>query len=184
MTHFNKFSFIVLSILITGCRFSTETIESHKTPSENEVRDTINKVMNSWHRAATDADFETYFNHMANDGVFLGTDASENWQNKEFRDFSKPYFDKGKAWSFNPLERNIYVDSTKTSVWFDELLQTQMGICRGSGILKMEDNQWKIKHYVLSLAIPNEKVSEVVGLKKEWDSTFVKNVKAGSKSVY
>jgi hypothetical protein len=38
----------------------------------------------------------------------------------------------GKAWNFTVLERHIYFDQSKKA-WFDELLNTQMKICRGSG---------------------------------------------------
>ena len=50
-------------------------------------------------------------------------------------------------------------------VWFDELLSTQMKICRGSGVLVQENGQWKIKHYVLSMTVPNDNVDEVVKIK-------------------
>ncbi len=104
---------------------------------------------------------------------FIGTDATENWQNKEFKNFSKPYFDKGKAWSFTSLQRNIYFSDDSKLAWFDELLNTQMGICRGSGIMKVEDNQWKVSHYVLSITIPNDQVKQTVEIKKEFDSLFI-----------
>jgi hypothetical protein len=32
-----------------------------------------------------------------------------------------------------------------------------MKICRGSGVLVKIDGKWKIKHYVLSMTIPNKK---------------------------
>ena len=123
----------------------------------------------AWHKAAADADFDAYFGMMTSDAVFIGTDATENWQNAAFRSFSKPYFDKGKAWTFTTLERNIYVDANKDIAWFDEHLKTQMGICRGSGVVIRVNGIWKIKHYVLSIAIPNENVSEITAMKKEWD---------------
>ena len=59
---------------------------------------------------------------------------------------------------------------TITKSWFDELLDTQMEICRGSGVLQKVGNQWKVKHYVLSIAIPNNDVDAVTNLKKESDS--------------
>ncbi len=40
-----------------------------------------------------------------------------------------------------------------------------MNICRGSGVLVQENGEWKIKHYVLSMTIPNENVDEVVKIK-------------------
>ena len=105
--------------------------------------------------------------------VFIGTDATENWTKNEFANFSKPFFDKGKAWSFIPLERNIYINDAKNFVWFDELLNTWMGICRGSGVLEKQQNTWVIKHYVLSVAIPNNDVQSVILAKKKSDSIFL-----------
>jgi len=130
----------------------------------------INTVLDAWHKAAADADFDTYFSKMTDAGIFIGTDATENWQNEAFKKFSKPYFDKGKAWSFTALERNVYVSEYGDIAWFDELLDTQMELCRGSGVLKKVNDTWKISHYVLSIAIPNDNVKEVVKLKQANDS--------------
>lgn len=138
----------------------------------------VSTVMDAWHQAAADADFEAYFSRMTDDGVFIGTDAMENWQNADFKEFSKPYFDKGKAWSFTALQRNIYFNEAKDMAWFDELLDTQMKLCRGSGVLKKIDGEWKIAHYVLSIAVPNENVDAVVSLKKEKDSVITQQLKA------
>lgn len=135
-----------------------------------DTQKNINTVLDAWHNAASNANFDNYFELMTPDGVFLGTDAAENWQNKAFRDFSKPYFDRGKAWSFASIERNVYINETNDFAWFDELLDTQMKLCRGSGVLKKVDGKWKIAHYVLSITVPNENVDELVELKKEKDS--------------
>ncbi len=137
----------------------------------------IGKVLDSWHLAAANADFDTYFGKMTKDGVFVGTDAMENWQNEEFRTFSKPYFDRGKAWNFTAVQRNIYLDEAKNFAWFDELLDTQMKICRGSGVLIKENGQWKIAHYVLSIAVPNENVDELVQIKEKKDDKLLMELK-------
>lgn len=141
----------------------------------------IHKTLDAWHKAAATANFDAYFGLMTTDGVFIGTDATENWQQKAFKEFSKPYFDRGKAWNFTAIERNIYVNPSKDFAWFDELLDTQMEICRGSGVLKKVDGKWKIAHYVLSIAIPNENVDAVVALKKEKDGQLKKTLKAKKK---
>ncbi len=146
---------------------------SNKIVDINSEKSRINTNLDLWHKAAAEANFDAYFNLMTFDGVFIGTDATENWQNKEFKNFSKPYFDKGKAWSFTSLQRNIYFSDDSKLAWFDELLNTQMGICRGSGIMKVEDNQWKVSHYVLSITIPNDQVKQTVEIKKEFDSLFI-----------
>lgn len=143
---------------------------------KNEIKH-AGETLDAWHAAAGDADFEAYFGLMTDDAVFIGTDASENWQRDEFMSFSKPYFDKGKAWSFIAIERNIYFNETNEMAWFDELLDTQMKICRGSGVLKKVNGQWKVAHYVLSIAVPNEMVNQLVELKQEKDDVLIKELK-------
>ena len=63
-------------------------------------QDQINAVLDHWHQAAAAADSKNYFDAMTEDAVFIGTDATENWNKKAFEAFAKPYFDKGKAWDF------------------------------------------------------------------------------------
>ncbi|HAF75679.1 MAG TPA: hypothetical protein DCG42_00005, partial [Maribacter sp.] len=48
---------------------------------------------------------------------------------------------------------------------------------RGSGVLKKIDGQWKVAHYVLSIAVPNDLVDELVELKKETDNTLLEKLK-------
>jgi len=137
----------------------------------------IHKVLDSWHEAAAQADFPTYFGLMGEQSVFIGTDAMENWQREAFEAFSKPYFDQGKAWSFEARERNIYISTDGSFAWFDELLDTWMGTCRGSGILENVEDTWKIRHYVLSITIPNEEIEPVISLKKSKDSLIQRQIK-------
>ncbi|WP_428223914.1 nuclear transport factor 2 family protein [Flavobacterium sp.] len=125
----------------------------------------INNLLDQWHKAAATAQFDMYFNALAEESIFIGTDATENWDKKAFMAFAKPYFDKGKAWSFSALERHIYFSADKKMAWFDELLKTQMKICRGSGVLIKVGKEWKIKHYVLSMTIPNDHVDAVIKIK-------------------
>ncbi|MGB0895821.1 MAG: nuclear transport factor 2 family protein [Flavobacteriaceae bacterium] len=166
MKNTSKISLVCLLLLQTAMCFAQMSKE----------QTAIDKVLTQWHKAASEANFDTYFSYMTNDGVFIGTDATENWQNKAFKEFSKPYFDKGKAWSFTAIDRNIYVDEQANIAWFDELLDTQMKICRGSGVLKKVDGAWKIKHYVLSMTIPNEKVSEVVSSKEAIENKLIEKL--------
>jgi hypothetical protein len=71
----------------------------------------------------------------------------------------------------------VYLDDSGNLAWFDELLDTQMKICRGSGVLKKENGQWKIAHYVLSIAVPNEYVDELVQIKEEKDNAILEELK-------
>ncbi|MTH15087.1 nuclear transport factor 2 family protein [Flavobacterium sp. LC2016-01] len=133
----------------------------------------INQTLDTWHKAAADAKFDAYFDLIAEDGIFIGTDATENWTKKNFKIWAKPYFDKGKTWHFTALERHVFFDKTGTIAWFDELLNTQMKICRGSGVLVKVGKEWKIQHYVLSMTIPNEEVDAVTKIKAPIEDALI-----------
>lgn len=137
----------------------------------------INSTLNNWHKAAADVNFKAYFDVLSDDAIYIGTDATENWNKKAFEAFAKPYFNKGKAWSFKALERHIYFSPDGKMAWFDELLDTHMKICRGSGVMLKVKNTWKIKHYVLSMTIPNDNTNEVVKTKAPIEDALIDKMK-------
>jgi hypothetical protein len=156
-----KFKLITILVFVVNLSFAQEQEE-------------INQSLNQWHKAAANANAEKYFGLMTEDAVFVGSDADEVWSLKDFKAFAMPYFNNGKAWTFSPVSRNIYVN-TNNIAWFDEVLtSTHMGLCRGSGIVELVDHQWKIKHYVLSILVPNELVDQVNDKKKQHDTEYIK----------
>jgi hypothetical protein len=165
-----KKAIVLFCILLLGSKLFSQNTESD--------RKKINIILDSWHKAAANAEFDNYFSYMSSNGVFIGTDASENWQLDAFKTFSKPFFDKGKAWNFSSLKRNIYFDKSQNTAWFDELLETQMKICRGSGVLIREGKNWKIAHYVLSMTIPNDNTDEVVKIKGKIENGVIEKLKS------
>lgn len=160
---------VLLFILFTSC------VSVHN--AQEKVQQQINNTLDAWHKAAAEANFNNYFDALTEDAIFIGTDATEHWNKTAFQAYAKPYFDKGKAWSFTALERHIYFSKDKKLAWFDELLDTQMKICRGSGILVLTDGKWKIKHYVLSMTIPNDNVDEVVKIKATIEDALIGGLK-------
>lgn len=143
----------------------TATVYGQKKQADVVEKEKITKLLDDWHAAAARADFNAYFGKLTENSIFIGTDATENWNKKQFEAFSKPYFDKGKAWNFKALERNIFLSNDKKLAWFDELLDTQMKICRGSGVLEKINGQWMIRHYVLSTTVPNDVIEDVIKIK-------------------
>lgn len=140
-----------------------------ETPEESAHR-----VLNEWHLAAAHANFEKYFGYFSgDDAVFMGTDATEKWTVREFKPWAKPYFDKGEAWTVTPKSRSVYVSEDGAVAWFDEVLHTEhMGECRGTGVLVLQNGDWKIAHYNLTVPIPNLILRDVVQqIKASNDST-------------
>ena len=43
--------------------------------------------------------------------------------------------------------------------------------------MKIEDGVYKIAHYVLSIAVPNENVSSLTELKNQWDEDYIEQLK-------
>lgn len=122
---------------------------------------TLNALVDAWHHAAATADEDAFFGAMAADGVYIGTDATERWDRDTFRAWAQKAFDREVAWAFQPRDRHIALSADGRNAWWDELLDTWMGVCRASGVLELQPNGWKITHYQLSLAIPNEKIDNV-----------------------
>ena len=150
-------------------------VTSNKVKTDKSaIRKEVNTLLVNWHKAASDANFKEYFRVLDSTTIYIGTAAEEIWTKEQFANFSKPYFEKGKAWSFTTLERNIYMSESANIVWFDELIDTWMGTCRGSGVLEKKEDSWKIKQYVLSVAIPNDDIQAVIDIKKKNDAIFLK----------
>lgn len=128
----------------------------------------IDSIMNEWHHAAAVADEVGFFGRMTDDGIYIGTDPTERWLRDELALWAKKYFERESAWKFTPLSRNIKMGPGGQIAWIDELLDTWMGTCRSTGILILKDKEWKIIHYHLSIAVPNDKVDAykvLIGLK-------------------
>jgi ketosteroid isomerase-like protein len=101
--------------------FGTLFIAISSFAQSSNAEKIINETIDTWHKAASEANFKSYFELMTEDAVFIGTDANEYWNKQEFQNYAKPHFDKGKAWSFTALERHVYFDASGNTAWFDEL---------------------------------------------------------------
>jgi hypothetical protein len=130
----------------------------------SQSHEDIHRFIDKWHRAAAEADAKAFFGSMDERCIYIGTDASERWSKSDFITFAKPYFDKGKAWDFKPYDRDLHVPMNGEYVWFSELLNTWMGVCRGSGILRKTSTGWTILQYHLSVTVPNEIINDFIKL--------------------
>ena len=158
-----------------SCNSVTKTVESPSIDTAGEQK-LIISMLDSFNRAAAKADFNAYFNFYTDDAIFTGTDATERWEKPAFMAWAKPIFDKGRAWDFTAMERHIYFDKTGTLAWFDELLNTQMKICRGSGVLVKQGDDWKVQQYILSTMVPNDQLDQVIKIKEAVEDSIIKSL--------
>lgn len=148
------------TLLLAACATLLTSIGLHAQSHEAD----INRFIDAWHKAAADANASVFFGSMAEQSIYIGTDATERWNKEQFVSFAKPYFDRGKAWDFKPYDRHLHVTSDGKYVWFSELLTTWMGTCRGSGILQKTKDGWKIEQYHLSVTVPNDIIRDFISL--------------------
>lgn len=170
-----KLNFI--AVLLLFFTFSVTLSAQNKGFYENVQKKNISKVLDDLNTFAATADYKNYFDLYAEESTFIGTDATEVWNKKEFMAWAKPFFDKGKAWNFTSLKRSITFSKDGTYAWFDEILDTQMKICRGSGVLEKIGGKWKIRQYVLSTTVPNEVIDEVVKIKTPIEDALISELK-------
>lgn len=151
--------FVLVSIALIGC--------AQNTQSPQADIDSINQVLDTYHQAAANGDWEAYFDLMSEDGVFIGTDARERWTKPEFRQYSSG----SNGWIYTPQSRNVNITPGGESAWFDEVLLSQsFGSSRGSGVLIRTDAGWKISQYHLTLPIPNGMVRDITDQIKEYEA--------------
>lgn len=164
---------IFFTLIICILSFTTISAQAKFEKEKTEIE----TMLDGFNVAAAKADFNTYFNYFAEESTYIGTDATEVWDKKAFMNWAKPYFDKNKTWNFTSLKRNIYFSKDGKIAWFDELLDTQMKICRGSGVVEKINGQWKVKQYVLSVTVPNDVVDKVVEIKAPIEDILIQKMK-------
>ena len=119
------------------------------------LRARIDAFVDEWHEDAAHARL-AYFEKIASDGVYIGTDRTERWTRDEFREWARPYFERPSAWTFKSLHRNVDFSPDRTIAWFDEQLESRMGTLQASGVIRRRGDGFEIVHYQLSIAVPNE----------------------------
>lgn len=125
------------------------------------------QVLDRLNQASSTADETTYFSLFTLDARYVGTDATEHWTMAQFRAFAEPWFKRDSAWSFPATSRTITIApiDCRCIAWFEEKLNSAAyGETRGSGVMRLTDDGWKIEQYVLSLPVPNDKADTVVAL--------------------
>lgn len=164
---------VMLAVLVaavcsqTGCGSMTSP-DRPENAVLGESDMSVRRTLTAFHTAASRADERAYFDLLADDAVFLGTDGSERWTKAEFQAYAHPYFAQGKGWTYKATKTNITIDGN--FAWFDQDLSNEKwGPCRGSGVLRRELSRdraydgyvWRITQYNLSVPIPNDLMPEV-----------------------
>lgn len=152
---------LVLLALVAGCATTGATAAIDSQASIDDV----NRLLDDWHRAASEADQQGYIGPLAADAVFLGTDPTERWSVEQFAEFVAPYFDEGQGWTYLPRDRQVMLSADGATAWFDERLDNEKyGELRGTGVLRRTDQGWELVQYNMSFPVPNDVTRSLVAL--------------------
>lgn len=164
----SSYALPVLLIVFTGFINPVKATTSIFPPDSLKVmQQEISTMIDSWHRAAAEADIGTYFGHLSEESRFLGTDPTEDWDKQAFYKAVKGAFQDAPAWNFTSSDRHIKWIVPGQVAHFYEQLDTWMGPCRGSGLVKNINGEWKITFYNLANTIPNKIVKDYINFYEE-----------------
>ncbi len=157
------------NFILSACMalFALSAFAAPATPADTRAR--VNAFIDEWHDDAAHARL-AYFDKMAKDGIYIGTDKTELWNRDEFKAWARRFFERKSAWAFKATKRNVYMSEDQKFIWFDELLDTQMGVCQASGVIRKTDKGFEIQHYQLSIAVPNEVADKVTKTIKDYEA--------------
>lgn len=133
--------------------------------------DSLDLLLDGLHKDAHEGNFNSYFDRYIPNATFLGTDRTERWTIEDFKAYAKPAFSDGHGWTYTVIERNW--EGQGDTRWFDEILfNEKLGHCRGTGVVKLINGEWKIAHYALTMLVPNSIAADVGSQTKQEDGLY------------
>ena len=146
--------FVILAVAVT-----TSPVQSASAQTAEREKSAVNTMLNSLHEAASNGDWEVYFNLYTHSSIFMGTDATERWTKSDFQGYAA----RSSGWTYEMTERHIFMADDLKTAWFDELLDNEnLGLTRGTGVLIKKEGTWKFSQYNLSIPVPNQLATEFV----------------------
>ena len=159
----------ILALATAACANSQPDAARSAPLTDAEFTARINAFVDEWHQDAAHAR-PAYFDKIASDGIYIGTDKTERWGREAFREWAKPAFARPAAWAFTPLHRNVRFSSDRSFIWFDEQVRSSMGILQATGVMRPAAASFEVVHYQLSIAVPNQVIPQVTGTIKAFES--------------
>jgi hypothetical protein len=169
MRSLQRFGAPAMLVLVTACANNQPDAAKTAPLTDTQFTARINAFVDEWHQDAANAR-PAFFDKIASDGIYIGTDKTERWGREAFREWAKPAFARPVAWAFTPLHRYVRFSPERSFIWFDEQVRSSMGILQATGVMRPVAASFEIVHYQLSIAVPNEVIPQVTGTIKAFES--------------
>ncbi|MDO6711565.1 nuclear transport factor 2 family protein [Aliiglaciecola sp. 2_MG-2023] len=156
-------------VMIAFWSFSSVSFAGPQPSAITDNTESINKLMDSLHYSASQADLNAYLGAFTQNGVFMGTDDWERWSRPTTLDaYVKERFKGGTGWTYKSVERHINFADSGNTAWFDEIIVSpKWGRFRGTGVVIKQADTWKIAHYSMSVLVANEAFFEIAEINKK-----------------
>ena len=113
-------------------------------------------ALDALHKAGADANSAAFEALLAPDVVFLGVEGAARLEGQSARDFFSEHLMQGNAWAYRSMEKETRQSTDGSVAWFDETLQhDQLGRGRGTGVLILSSEGWKLAQYNLIVPLPS-----------------------------
>ncbi len=162
----SRFYFLMVFGLVVG---SANLVSAQANGDDSKIaKQAITKLLGDFRDAAKKADGQAYFNCLAKDGIFFGTDGNERFTVDQLKAFVGPYFDRGIGWEHQINTRRVFVGPNNQVGWFEEQTTRQkVGPMRTTGVVKKTKQGWKIVQYNVAIVVPNDVIEDVVKIIKQ-----------------
>lgn len=84
-------------------------------------------VLDRYHQAAASADWDTYFDLLSEDAVFLGTDVSERWPKAVFREYAGVLIKTGSGWQISQYHLTFPIPNALSDKFTNEIKAWEAG---------------------------------------------------------
>lgn len=122
----------------------------------------VHALMTDWHAAAARGERETVLTALADDMIYIGTDARQRMTLPMIK--SKWGNGNTPLWTYRLIGRDVTLSADKEMAFFDESLNTEVGPCTATGIARLTPDGWRIVRYHLSIALPEERREDYMKL--------------------
>lgn len=157
----------------TGILLAAGLLAATPASAQEAVEPRPGQALDAMHAAAARADGPAYFARLHTDLVWIGNDITERWTRDPFIAFAEPTFATGAGWTYSARERRVFPapDPCDCLVWFDEVLDSETyGTAVGTGMMMLEDGEWRVLRYALTYPIPNDLARGMTDEIKAWEA--------------
>lgn len=131
----------------------------------SKLTEAVTSTMNTYHHALLDKNAPELLNTLAEDGIFLGTDPNEHFTKQQLADYLKgPFADTTQLTPYTVVREVRPAEDQHSALVIEQYVFREISPVipvRAIGHLVLQDGQWLIDFYSLSLVPRNKDLANI-----------------------